>query len=50
MCIKIGCGFHHIKKMGKRFGKWRRMVREMRAKFYIIRVCVTMLLCWDKYS
>ncbi|XP_071940082.1 small polypeptide DEVIL 21-like [Coffea arabica] len=37
--------------MGKRFGKWRRIVRQLRGRLYIIRVCITMLLCWDeKYS
>ncbi|PIN11820.1 hypothetical protein CDL12_15574 [Handroanthus impetiginosus] len=36
--------------MGKRFEKWRRMVRQMRGKLYIMRVCITMLICWDKYS
>ncbi|KAG6550161.1 hypothetical protein Mapa_008118 [Marchantia paleacea] len=26
------------------------LVREQRARFYIIRRCITMLLCWHKYG
>eukprot|EP01018_Ginkgo_biloba_P032405 Gb_00525 [translate_table: standard] len=26
------------------------LVKEQRAKFYIMRRCVTMLLCWHKYG
>ncbi|KAG9457409.1 hypothetical protein H6P81_001917 [Aristolochia fimbriata] len=28
-----------------RYGKWRRAVRQQRGKFYIIKLCVSMLLC-----
>ncbi|XP_057486236.1 small polypeptide DEVIL 21 [Actinidia eriantha] len=37
-------------RMTERCGKWKRVVRQQRAKLYIIRVCVSMLLCWHKYS
>ncbi|KAK7387811.1 hypothetical protein VNO78_22605 [Psophocarpus tetragonolobus] len=36
--------------MGRRFSKFRRMVRQQRGKFYIMRVCISMLLNWDKHS
>ncbi|PIN00034.1 hypothetical protein CDL12_27077 [Handroanthus impetiginosus] len=36
--------------MEKRFGKWKRMLRQMRGRLCIMRICITMLLCWDKYS
>ncbi|KAL2628192.1 hypothetical protein AAZX31_07G237900 [Glycine max] len=36
--------------MGRRFSKLRRMVRQQRGKFYIMRVCISMLLNWDKHS
>jgi len=26
------------------------LVKEQRARFYIMRRCVSMLLCWDKYG
>ncbi|XP_057422290.1 small polypeptide DEVIL 21-like [Lotus japonicus] len=37
-------------RMGRRFSKLRRMVRQQRGKLYIMRVCITMLLNWHKYS
>ncbi|XP_052206391.1 small polypeptide DEVIL 10-like [Diospyros lotus] len=37
-------------RMGKRYGKWKRMVKQQRARLYIMRVCISMLLCWHKYS
>ncbi|KAK3409162.1 hypothetical protein EUGRSUZ_J01236 [Eucalyptus grandis] len=27
-----------------------RLVREQRARFYIVRRCVTMLICWHEYG
>ncbi|KAF8009993.1 hypothetical protein BT93_J0852 [Corymbia citriodora subsp. variegata] len=30
--------------------KCARLVREQRAKFYIMRRCVTMLICWHEYG
>ncbi|KAK9284021.1 hypothetical protein L1049_012280 [Liquidambar formosana] len=30
--------------------KCARLVKEQRAKFYIMRRCVTMLICWREYS
>ncbi|MCL7042576.1 hypothetical protein MKW94_018222 [Papaver nudicaule] len=33
----------------KSFGqKCNRLVKEQRAKFYILRRCVTMLVCWNE--
>ncbi|KAJ6900329.1 hypothetical protein NC652_026444 [Populus alba x Populus x berolinensis] len=30
--------------------KCARLVKEQRARFYIVRRCVTMLICWRDYS
>ncbi|MED6164010.1 Small polypeptide DEVIL 11 [Stylosanthes scabra] len=30
--------------------KCARLVKEQRARFYIMRRCVTMLICWREYS
>ncbi|KAI6668953.1 hypothetical protein NL676_003838 [Syzygium grande] len=30
--------------------KCARLVREQRARFYIMRRCVTMLICWHEYG
>ncbi|KAJ8766077.1 hypothetical protein K2173_020593 [Erythroxylum novogranatense] len=30
--------------------KCARLVKEQRARFYIMRRCVTMLICWHEYS
>ncbi|CAN0909540.1 Small polypeptide DEVIL 11 [Linum grandiflorum] len=30
--------------------KCARLVKEQRARFYIMRRCVTMLICWRDYS
>ncbi|KAM5556447.1 hypothetical protein ABKV19_024035 [Rosa sericea] len=30
--------------------KCARLVKEQRARFYIVRRCVTMLICWHDYS
>ncbi|GMH30586.1 hypothetical protein Nepgr_032429 [Nepenthes gracilis] len=30
--------------------KCARLVKEQRARFYIVRRCVTMLICWREYS
>ncbi|XP_024035780.1 uncharacterized protein LOC112096699 [Citrus clementina] len=35
-------------RVARRFAKWKRMVRQQRGKLYIMRVCITMLLCWHK--
>lgn len=35
---------------GGRFAKWRRFVRQQRAKFYIMRMCISMLLNWKEQS
>lgn len=35
---------------GRRFSKWRRMVRQLRGKLYIMRVCISMLLNWHDDS
>lgn len=40
----------YMGNMGRRFSKWKRMVRQQKGKLYIMRVCITMLLCWHKYS
>ncbi|XP_058192330.1 small polypeptide DEVIL 21 [Rhododendron vialii] len=37
-------------RMSERCAKWKREVRKQRAKLYIMRVCISMLLCWHKYS
>ncbi|PIA35543.1 hypothetical protein AQUCO_03500121v1 [Aquilegia coerulea] len=29
---------------------WLALVRERRSRFYIVRRCVVMLLCWHKYG
>ncbi|XP_030922862.1 uncharacterized protein LOC115949714 [Quercus lobata] len=39
-----------MENMGKRFAKWKRMVRQQKGKLYIMRVCISMLLGWHKYS
>ncbi|KAJ3668948.1 hypothetical protein LUZ60_010898 [Juncus effusus] len=31
-------------------GRCARLVKEQRARFYIMRRCVTMLICWRDYS
>ncbi|KAJ4795863.1 ROTUNDIFOLIA like 8 [Rhynchospora pubera] len=31
-------------------GRCARLVKEQRARFYIMRRCVTMLVCWRDYS
>ncbi|KAF8716984.1 hypothetical protein HU200_026090 [Digitaria exilis] len=31
-------------------GRCARLVKEQRARFYIMRRCVTMLVCWREYS
>ncbi|CAD6229165.1 unnamed protein product [Miscanthus lutarioriparius] len=31
-------------------GRCARLVKEQRARFYIMRRCVTMLVCWRKYA
>ncbi|XP_055814468.1 small polypeptide DEVIL 4-like [Solanum dulcamara] len=31
-----------------RLSKLRRMVKQQKGKLYIMRICITMLLCWDK--
>ncbi|KAL4186968.1 hypothetical protein AMTRI_Chr09g36840 [Amborella trichopoda] len=36
--------------MARRFARWRRVARQQRGKLYIMRVCVTMLICWHKYA
>ncbi|CAN8254513.1 unnamed protein product [Cochlearia groenlandica] len=41
------------KKHGKRYGftrKCGRLVREQRARFYIMRRCVIMLICWTDHN
>ncbi|KAK7847582.1 hypothetical protein CFP56_006438, partial [Quercus suber] len=30
--------------------KCARLVKEQRARFYIMRHCMTMLICWREYS
>ncbi|CAL9046166.1 unnamed protein product [Musa banksii] len=32
----------------ERLQKWRRMVRQQKGKLYIMRICITMLICWRK--
>nr|XP_023881730.1 uncharacterized protein LOC111994105 [Quercus suber] len=39
-----------MENMGKRFAKWKRMVRQQKGKLYIMRICISMLLGWHKYS
>ncbi|XP_019057576.1 PREDICTED: uncharacterized protein LOC109116492 [Tarenaya hassleriana] len=36
-----------MESMKERAEKLKRSVRQQRAKLYIMRVCITMLLCWD---
>ncbi|XP_024636903.1 uncharacterized protein [Medicago truncatula] len=36
--------------MGGRMSKLRRIVRQQKGKLYIMRVCISMLLNWHKYS
>ncbi|XP_047053756.1 small polypeptide DEVIL 11-like [Lolium rigidum] len=31
-------------------GRCARLVKEQRARFYIMRRCVTMLVCWREYA
>ncbi|KAL2588570.1 hypothetical protein AAZV13_13G176900 [Glycine max] len=35
---------------GRRYAKWRRIVQQQRGKLYIMRICISMLLNWHKYS
>ncbi|XP_074341548.1 small polypeptide DEVIL 21-like [Apium graveolens] len=37
-------------RLVKRFAKWKKFVRQQKGKLYIMRECICMLLCWDKYS
>ncbi|XP_048133816.1 small polypeptide DEVIL 4-like [Rhodamnia argentea] len=32
------------------YAKLKRTVRQQRGKLYIMRVCISMLLCWHKQS
>ncbi|KAB2010441.1 hypothetical protein ERO13_A10G203600v2 [Gossypium hirsutum] len=42
------CG-RHVGDRCKAFGRrCSRLVKEQRAKFYILRRCVTMLVCWHE--
>ena len=34
----------------ERLQKWRRMVRQQKGKLYIMRICITMLICRRKYA
>lgn len=48
---KEGVGLHDRGGMGgrsaERFARWKKIGRQVRAKVYIIRLCIVMLLCWD---
>ncbi|XP_018630601.1 small polypeptide DEVIL 21 [Nicotiana tomentosiformis] len=33
-----------------RFAKLKRMVKQQKGKLWILRICITMLLCRDNYS
>jgi hypothetical protein len=37
-------------KSGSFSGRFSRLVKEQRARFYIMRRCVTMLVCWRDYA
>ncbi|WOG83339.1 hypothetical protein DCAR_0102514 [Daucus carota subsp. sativus] len=34
-------------RSAERFARWKKIGRQVRAKVYIIRLCIVMLLCWD---
>jgi len=38
------------REMGQRLEKLRRMVRQQKGKLYIMRTCISMLICWHKYA
>ncbi|WRX11796.1 DVL - like 1 [Theobroma cacao] len=38
------------KESSSRSRKCARLVKEQRARFYIMRRCVTMLICWRDYT
>ncbi|GKV34167.1 hypothetical protein SLEP1_g42574 [Rubroshorea leprosula] len=41
----------HVGEPCKAFGrKCSRLVQEQRARFYILRRCVIMLICWHDYG
>lgn len=45
------CGSERGKKDGWRFGrKCSGALKEYRGRFYIMRRCIGMLLCWHKYG
>uniref|UniRef100_A0A7N0SW77 Uncharacterized protein n=1 Tax=Kalanchoe fedtschenkoi TaxID=63787 RepID=A0A7N0SW77_KALFE len=40
----------HVRGPCKSFGtRCNQLVKEQRARFYILRRCVTMLVCWHEY-
>ncbi|KAG8651132.1 hypothetical protein MANES_07G133164v8 [Manihot esculenta] len=41
----------HVGNPCRSFGrKCSRLVKEHRTRFYILRRCIVMLICWHKYS
>ncbi|RYR02300.1 hypothetical protein Ahy_B06g081117 [Arachis hypogaea] len=46
ICNRSAC-HNNNKSFGK---KCRHLMKEQRAKFYILRRCIAMLLCWDEHS
>ncbi|OAY38885.1 hypothetical protein MANES_10G049900v8 [Manihot esculenta] len=41
----------HVRDPCRSFGqKCSRLVKEQRAKFYILRRCIVMLICWNEYG
>ncbi|PWZ34043.1 hypothetical protein Zm00014a_036833 [Zea mays] len=48
---KAGMGVRGADKGRSSFsGRCARLVKEQRARFYIMRRCVTMLVCWREYA
>uniref|UniRef100_A0A3N7FP95 DVL family protein n=1 Tax=Populus trichocarpa TaxID=3694 RepID=A0A3N7FP95_POPTR len=41
----------HVREPCRSFGRrCSSLVKEQRARFYILRRCVTMLVCWHEYG
>ncbi|KAL5733536.1 hypothetical protein ACOSP7_032880 [Xanthoceras sorbifolium] len=41
----------HVRDPCRSFGRrCSRLVKEQRARFYILRRCITMLVCWHEYG
>lgn len=49
-CVAAVGIYRSMGRLVQRFAKWKKFVRQQKGKLYIMRECICMLLCWDKYS